>query len=1052
MTDPKNKDNLMKMILSSGPSSSLGSHGTPTSSVESPLSDQGEDSCSMLSSYLNQINVSGQNKVSQPWDKVYFDHNYARSGSDSFYHSHVRPTKTLFMLKPSSAGAHSDDFVDVVTETYYPTPPYDVAKAQQSMEECEKSIHVTTTEENESEDWEEAIPRTGWTTPQSNLFNKAVKVLHSDRLARLAVSGDKNEPVLRRLAVDKSAQRFREILGSTMWDVRLTQWLHSILIENLTASYLAAYLEILQSLKSKVGPLIEKMMMNNTLLTSKTSLEPDALNLLLKRPWDPTAASLTQHKPRKLPGNPVILLVPSGSKRQQSNSRMQIWNSHLSSLGTLVSVSSSLAHLGTKLSTQSYLAQMITNTKSKLAEIRVEYPRRPIILLGWRAGASLACQVAVTEAITAVVCLGFSANTVEGCRGEPDDSILDVQCPVLFVTGENAASSRQEDVEEMREKMRVQTGLLVVGSADDCLRMGKTKKKLEGVTQSIVDRCILEEIGDFLAGVLTTPKPLLNSSDIRRSAFARRRHNSTTSSVDSESSTAKRSRPGTPQSQSQAASAAALKVHVNGNLKQGAGRTANRNRRPGNIKKSIVMNPTYHNAQVNNSNGGITVNIGNLASLGPLGSLRMGRNTPGNVPATLLTTSQTSLKANQGVIEAAPPEEVMPFSRDSSEGSQQDFKALTPPGAEEKKPGTLRHVLTSAPRFGTTTQSNRTGATLQLVDKLQPKVGKSIVPNRSPTASTSQTVLNAHTVGRPQIRSVPRNPTVIKTSPGPSPKVTSPPNRGQKFSLTQNAGKLVTTSGANIILLESSSGQNRPVIVPYSSSVSKITSQLKTSPQKTTKPGQTTKLSPGTKFSMSKKIISTSSLLQQRPILLRNKTVVGGTPGTGGKGLRAENEETSSTSQGDLVEIPIYYAEGEEDKEEGRRISEQQEEQPVVIPIIDSAKLKSTKKSYPKDISFTEDGDSISFPLDCNIENNEEDQGVKVLIGSLNRVVKTPQIFVTKSGTNLKKLKTLVPGKRTGEETQEEQSEDVILEEPKYFINYTDNNEEGVLYEIVEDS
>lgn len=92
--------------------------------------------------------------------------------------------------------------------------------------------------------------------------------------------------------------------------------------------------------------------------------------------------------------------------------------------------------------------------------------------------------------------------------------------------------------------MRVQTGLLVVGSADDCLRMGKTKKKLEGVTQSIVDRCILEEIGDFLAGVLTTPKPLLNSNELRRSAFARRRHNSTTSSVDSESSTAKRSRPG----------------------------------------------------------------------------------------------------------------------------------------------------------------------------------------------------------------------------------------------------------------------------------------------------------------------------------------------------------------------------------------------------------------------------------------------------------------------------------------------------------------------------
>lgn len=224
-----------------------------------------------------------------------------------------------------------------------------------------------------------------------------------------------------------------------------------------------------------------------------------------------------------------------------------------------------LGQLGSKTTTQSCLEQLITSTKSKISEIKAEHPRRPIILVGWRSGASLACQIAVSELVTAVVCLGFSMNTVEGPRGEPDDSILDIQCPVLFVTGENAAtarcvffpdcfslskigfsrflSCRQEDLEEMREKMRVQTGLLVVGSADDCLRMGKMKKKLEGVTQSMVDRCILEEIGDFLAAVLTSPKPVLNSTDPRR-IFTRRRHNSTTSSVDSESSNAKRSRPG----------------------------------------------------------------------------------------------------------------------------------------------------------------------------------------------------------------------------------------------------------------------------------------------------------------------------------------------------------------------------------------------------------------------------------------------------------------------------------------------------------------------------
>lgn len=39
--------------------------------------------------------------------------------------------------------------------------------------------------------------------------------------------------------------------------------------------------------------------------------------------------------------------------------------------------------------------------------------------------------------------------------------------------------------------MRVETGLIVVGAADDYLRINKKKKKAEGITQSVVDRCIV---------------------------------------------------------------------------------------------------------------------------------------------------------------------------------------------------------------------------------------------------------------------------------------------------------------------------------------------------------------------------------------------------------------------------------------------------------------------------------------------------------------------------------------------------------------------------------
>lgn len=39
--------------------------------------------------------------------------------------------------------------------------------------------------------------------------------------------------------------------------------------------------------------------------------------------------------------------------------------------------------------------------------------------------------------------------------------------------------------------MQAQTSLVVVGSADDALRVGKHKRQIEGVTQTMVDNMIM---------------------------------------------------------------------------------------------------------------------------------------------------------------------------------------------------------------------------------------------------------------------------------------------------------------------------------------------------------------------------------------------------------------------------------------------------------------------------------------------------------------------------------------------------------------------------------
>lgn len=61
------------------------------------------------------------------------------------------------------------------------------------------------------------------------------------------------------------------------------------------------------------------------------------------------------------------------------------------------------------------------------------------------------------------------------------------QCQFQF----NLSFFRQEEVEDLRERMRVETGLVVVGSADDFLRVTKKKCRSEGITQSVVDRCVV---------------------------------------------------------------------------------------------------------------------------------------------------------------------------------------------------------------------------------------------------------------------------------------------------------------------------------------------------------------------------------------------------------------------------------------------------------------------------------------------------------------------------------------------------------------------------------
>ena len=145
------------------------------------------------------------------------------------------------------------------------------------------------------------------------------------------------------------------------------------------------------------------------------------------------------------------------------------------------------------------LPKLIAAHREALMRTRQEH-RGPAVLIGKSLGARVGCHLALTEPVSAVICLGYPL-----CGGgDPSrlraEVLRELSKPILFVQGTRDWLCPLDILERVRREMTAPNELFVVEGGDHSLLVTKTQLKAAGETQDKVDERILAAICDFLHG------------------------------------------------------------------------------------------------------------------------------------------------------------------------------------------------------------------------------------------------------------------------------------------------------------------------------------------------------------------------------------------------------------------------------------------------------------------------------------------------------------------------------------------------------------------------
>lgn len=191
-----------------------------------------------------------------------------------------------------------------------------------------------------------------------------------------------------------------------------------------------------------------------------------------------------------------LFLFAHGAGAPSSSAWMQGWATRLQALGRVVTFD--YPYVRHKRRAPDPLPKLIAAHREALHEARGS-DDSAVFLIGKSMGGRVGCHVALQEAVSGVICMGYP---LKGQTGAIRDEVLrQLHTPILFVQGTRDALCPLHLLDETRRSLTAPNQLHVVESGNHSLEATRTHLKATALTQTDVDDRILDAIREFVGRV-----------------------------------------------------------------------------------------------------------------------------------------------------------------------------------------------------------------------------------------------------------------------------------------------------------------------------------------------------------------------------------------------------------------------------------------------------------------------------------------------------------------------------------------------------------------------